>query len=103
MALIFAGAVGYGIFHGTVNVMLPEFTKRSFGEKDYAAIYSWISMSACAANIANGLICGTIIHRTGSFAGVLVGLAALLAVGAILVSMLRRYSLLDIESRKQAS
>ena len=97
IALVFAGAVGYGIFHGTVNVMLPEFTKRSFGDRDYARIYAWVSMSACAANIANGLICGTILHVTGDYAAVFIGLAVLLGIGGVLVWMLRKRSILDLE------
>ena len=98
MALIFAGALGYGIFHGTVNVMLPQFTKRSFGDRDYARIYSRVSMAACAANIANGLICGTILHITGDYTLVLLGLAVLLALGIVIVAMLRRQSILDLKS-----
>ena len=94
IALIFLGALGYGFFHGTVNVMLPVFTKRSFGEKDYARIYSRISMAACAASVATGLICGTIIHLTNDFAIVFFGISIMMALSMILVIRLKKYSVL---------
>ncbi len=88
-ALIFAGAVGYGFFHGTTNVMMPVFTERAFGNYDYAKIYSRISMASCAASVTNGFIFGTIIHITGSYQIVLVAIACLMALAAFVVLALR--------------
>lgn len=87
---MYIGAIGYGFFHGTVNVMLPVFSEKSFGTKDYAKIYSRISMASCAAGLTTGLVWGTVIHVTGTYTIVFVGISCLMAVAAGLVVVLRK-------------
>ncbi len=86
---VFAGAALYGIFHGTTNVMLPEFSEFSFGRAHYAHIYSRISMAACAGNLATGFIWGTVIRLTGSYTIVFSGIACLMAVAICVVLLLK--------------
>ncbi len=86
---VFLGAGLYGIFHGTTNVMLPEFSEFAFGRAHYAHIYSRISMAACAGNLVTGFIWGTVIHLTGSYVIVFCGIACLMAVAAGVVLLLK--------------
>ncbi len=88
-AFVFVGAALYGIFHGTTNVMLPEFSEFAFGRAHYAHIYSRISMAACAGNLVTGFIWGTVIHLTGSYAIVFCGIVCLMAVAAGVVLTLK--------------
>jgi len=71
--LIYAAAFAYGFFYGITNVMTPIITKRAFGVRDYANIYSRISMAASLAGATTGFVWGTVVELFGfsvMFAGV---------------------------------
>ena len=88
-AFVFIGAALYGIFHGTTNVMLPEFSEFAFGRAHYAHIYARISMAACAGNLVTGFVWGTVIHLTGDYRIVFTGIAILMGVAIVVVLLIK--------------
>ncbi len=94
-AIIYVAAFTYGCYYGVTNVMMPILTRHSFGNRDYAQIYSRISMAATLAGATAGFVWGSIIDATGSYATMFVGIGGMLVLTVILVGAL---ALLD---RKQ--
>ena len=69
--------------------MLPEISEFAFGRAHYAHIYSRISMAACAGNLVTGFIWGTVIHATGNYVIVFVGIVILMLVAAVDVFLIK--------------
>lgn len=88
--VIYVAAFSFGIYYGVANVMMPIFTRKSFGDKDYSKIYSRISMSASISNIVAALVWGTLIDVTGSFVYMFVGVGILLAATIVLILIMAR-------------
>ena len=87
---VYVGAFLFGVYYGITNVMMPIFTRRNFGNKEYSAIYSRIAMSASISNIVAALLWGTLIDLTSSYLYMFIGVAALLVVTiALLLAMPR--------------
>ena len=40
----YVAALAFGFYYGITNVMMPQLTRRAFGNRDYAPIYSKVSM-----------------------------------------------------------
>lgn len=74
----YAAALLFGLYYGITNVMMPLFTRRAFGNRDYAPIYSKVSMVASVSNAAAALIWGTVIDATGSYMPMFVGVIVLM-------------------------
>ncbi len=86
----YAAALFFGAYYGITNVMMPIFTRKSFGDRDYAQIYSRVSMVASISNAAAAFIWGTVIDATHSFLPMFVGVIALMALTIVTVIAIGR-------------
>ena len=68
-------AWGMGIY----TTLLPQVTRRVFGSREYASIWSLISTVGCAGTFVANPIWGTIYDLTGTYTLGLIGAAVLLA------------------------
>lgn len=89
LVLFYAGAFAFGVYYGVANVMLPIFTRHAFGLRDYAKIYSRISMAATAGLTITGFVWGTLVDVTG-FGAMFAGVAVFILVAVALVFLLGR-------------
>ncbi len=89
-AAYYVAALSFGVYYGITNVMMPLFTRRSFGNKDYAPIYAKISMVASVSNAAAALIWGTVIDATQSYMPMFVGVIVLMVLTIICVLLIMR-------------
>ena len=80
----YIGAGGFGLYYGVTNVMLPILARRSFGDAEYAVIYSKISIVSAVSNVMAALILGTLIDATGSYLTMFGCVAVVLCVSAAL-------------------
>lgn len=80
----YIGAGGFGLYYGVTNVMLPILARRSFGDAEYAVIYSKISIVSAVSNVVAALILGTLIDATGSYLSMFGCVAVVLCVSAAL-------------------
>lgn len=90
MVIVYAAAFSYGFYYGVTNVMMPILTRRSFGNKDYATIYSRVSMAATLAGASAGFVWGPIINASGSYMPVFVGVDVMLLITIVLIAILAR-------------
>lgn len=95
-AIIYVAAFTYGCYYGVTNVMMPILTRHSFGNKDYAQIYSRISMAATLAGATAGFVWGSIIDATGTYSSMFIGIGGMLVLTVILIGAL---ALLDKKQR----
>lgn len=86
----YAAALFFGVYYGITNVMMPIFTRRSFGDRDYAQIYSRISMVNSISNAAAALIWGTVIDATHSYLPMFIGVMLLMAATIVTVVAIGR-------------
>lgn len=65
--LVYAGGALFGVFFASATTTTPQLTRKVFGNKDYAQIYSYVT-AVCAFLAAFGsAIWGFIYDFTGSF------------------------------------
>lgn len=81
----YVAALLFGLYYGITNVMMPLLTRRAFGDKDYAPIYSKVSMVASISNGVAALIWGTIIDASGSYMPLFIGSIVLMVLSIICV------------------
>ena len=86
----YAAALFFGAYYGITNVMMPIFTRASFGDRDYAQIYSRVSMVASISNAAAAFIWGTVIDATHSYLPMFVGVIVLMALTIVTVVAIGR-------------
>lgn len=86
----YVAALAFGCYYGITNVMMPLFTRRCFGNRDYAPIYAKVSMVASVSNAAAALIWGTVIDATHSYMPMFAGVAVLMALSIASVVLLMR-------------
>ena len=86
--LIYLAAFTYGFYYGVTNVMMPILTRHSFGNRDYAQIYSRVSMAATLAGATAGFVWGTVIDAVGSFLPLFIGVGGMLALTVALIGAL---------------
>ena len=86
----YAAALFFGAYYGITNVMMPIFTRKSFGDCDYAQIYSRVSMVASVSNAAAAFIWGTVIDATQSYMPMFVGVIVLMALTIVTVIAIGR-------------
>ena len=86
----YAAALFFGVYYGITNVMMPIFTRASFGDRDYAQIYSRVSMVASVSNAAAAFIWGTVIDATHSYLPMFVGVIVLMALTIVTVIAIGR-------------
>ena len=70
--------------------MMPLFTRKSFGDVEYAQIYSRVSMVNSISNVVGGFAWGTIVSVTGSYVVMFGGAIALMAITGIVVVAISR-------------
>lgn len=85
----YVSAFCFGVYYGITNVMMPLFTRASFGDADYAKIYARVSMVASVSNAAAAFIWGTLIDATQSYMPMFVGVIALMAISCVMVVLIR--------------
>lgn len=88
--VFYASALLFGVYYGITNVMMPLFTRRAFGDAEYAQIYSRVSMVASISNVIGGFVWGTLVSITGSYVVMFVGAIALMAITCIIVVAISR-------------
>ena len=88
----YAAALLFGAYYGISNVMMPLFTRASFGDADYALIYSRVSMVASVSNAIAAFVLGTVIDATGSYLPMFVIVLVLMAITVATVIALSRLS-----------
>ena len=86
----YAAALFFGAYYGITNVMMPIFTRASFGDRDYAQIYSRVSMVASISNAAAAFIWGTVIDATHSYLPMFVDVIVLMALAIVTVVAIGR-------------
>ena len=86
--LIYLAAFTYGFYYGVTNVMMPILTRHSFGNRDYAQIYSRVSMAATLAGATAGFVWGTVIDAVDSFLPLFIGVGGMLALTVALIGAL---------------
>ena len=70
--------------------MMPLFTRKSFGDAEYAQIYSRVSMVASISNVIGAFVWGTVVSVTGSYVVMFCGAIALMAITCIVVVAISR-------------
>ena len=85
--VLYIAAFLFGFEYGVTNVMMPIYTRKSFGTADYANIYSRISMVCSVGSITTGFIWGTVVQVTGSYVPMAIGLIVVLALGVVAALM----------------
>lgn len=88
-----AASLFFGIYYGIANVMIPLFTRASFGNADYARIYARVSMVASISNALGAFAWGTIVSIVGDYAymfGTAAILMAITAAGVVIIGALQR-------------
>lgn len=86
----YAAALLFGVYYGVTNVMMPLFTRRAFGDAEYAQIYSRVSMVASISNVIGAFVWGTVVSLTGSYIVMFCGAIALMAVTCAVVVAIGR-------------
>lgn len=86
----YAAALLFGVYYGITNVMMPLFTRLSFGDAEYAQVYSRVSMVASISNVIGAFAWGTVVSLTGSYVVMFCGAIALMAVTCIVVVAISR-------------
>ena len=86
----FAAALLFGVYYGITNVMMPLFTRLSFGDAEYAQIYSRVSMVASISNGIGAFVWGTVVSLTGSYVVMFCGAIALMVITCIVVVAIGR-------------
>ncbi len=81
-ALAWPGLILLALGMGIYTTLLPQVTRRVFGSREYASIWSLISTVGCAGTFVGYPLWGTIYDLTGTYTLGLVGAAVILA-GAI--------------------
>ena len=97
----YAAALFFGAYYGITNVMMPIFTRASFGDRDYAQIYSRVSMVASISNAAAAFIWGTVIDATHSYMPMFVGVIVLMALTIVTVVTIGRMQHREELARKR--
>ena len=69
---------------------MPLFTRASFGDAEYARIYSRVSMVASISNVIGGFVWGTLVSITGSYVVMFVGAIALMIITCAVVLVMSR-------------
>ena len=88
--VFYASALLFGVYYGITNVMLPLFTRASFGDAEYARIYSRVSMIASISNATGAFVWGTIVSVSGSYAAMFGGAIVLMATTCAIVVAIGR-------------
>ena len=88
--VFYASALLFGVYYGITNVMLPLFTRASFGDAEYARIYSRVSMVASISNATGAFVWGTIVSVSGSYAAMFGGAIVLMATTCAIVVAIGR-------------
>ena len=88
--VFYASALLFGVYYGITNVMLPLFTRASFGDAEYALIYSRVSMVASISNATGAFVWGTIVSVSGSYAAMFGGAIVLMATTCAIVVAIGR-------------
>ena len=86
----YAAALLFGVYYGITNVMMPLFTRRAFGDAEYAQIYSRVSMVASISNVIGAFVWGTVVSLTGSYVVMFCGAIALMAMTCAVVVAISR-------------
>ena len=86
----YGAALLFGVYYGITNVMMPLFTRKSFGDAEYAQIYSRVSMVASISNVIGAFVWGTVVSVTGSYVVMFCGAIALMAITCIVVVAISR-------------
>ena len=86
----YTAALAFGFYYGITNVMMPLFTRRSFGNRDYAPIYAKVSMVASISNAVAALIWGTVIDATHSYMPMFIGVIVLMLLSIVCVVAIER-------------
>lgn len=90
IAAYYAASFAFGFYYGITNVMMPLFTRRSFGDVEYSKIYAKVSMVASISNAVAALIWGTVIDATASYMPMFIGVAVLMLLSILCVMLLSR-------------
>ena len=90
MPVFYAAALLFGVYYGITNVMMPLFTRLSFGDAEYAQIYSRVSMVASISNVIGAFVWGTVVSLTGSYVVMFCGAIALMAITCVVVVAISR-------------
>lgn len=88
VSFYYAAALLFGFYYGITNVMMPILTRMSFGDVEYAKIYSRVSMIASISNAVGAFVWGTIISLTNSYAAMFVGAVLLMMITGVLVVLI---------------
>ena len=88
--VFYASALLFGVYYGITNVMMPLFTRASFGDAEYARIYSRVSMIASISNATGAFVWGTIVSVTGSYVAMFGGAILLMAITCAIVVAIGR-------------
>ncbi|MBQ9001117.1 MAG: MFS transporter, partial [Eggerthellaceae bacterium] len=83
-------ALLFGVYYGITNVMMPLFTRASFGDAEYARIYSRVSMIASISNATGAFVWGTVVSVTGSYLAMFGGAILLMAITCAIVVAIGR-------------
>ena len=70
--------------------MMPLFTRASFGDAEYARIYSRVSMIASISNATGAFVWGTVVSVTGSYLAMFGGAIVLMAITCVIVVAIER-------------
>lgn len=87
---LYAAAFVYGCFYGITNVMTPIITRRAFGDAEYPAIYSRVSMAASVGSVVSGFIWGASIEMTGGYTLMFAGVVAVMLLTMLSVRLIAR-------------
>ena len=88
--VFYVSALLFGVYYGITNVMLPLFTRASFGDVEYARIYSRVSMIASISNATGAFVWGTIVSVSGSYVAMFGGAIVLMAITCAIVVAIGR-------------
>lgn len=83
--LFYLGMVVFGIGYAGLTVLVPLLVRNSFGSRNYADIFSWVSTGIFVATSVSFLVYGRIVDLTGSFTWCFILVIALYVLAALLI------------------
>ena len=80
MVLFSAGCILFALGYSALSVICPLLAREAFGTRDFARIYSYVTMTLFFCNAVANSLFANIYDKTGSYSGVFVLAAVLYAV-----------------------
>lgn len=83
--LVYVGMAVFGLGYAGLTVIVPMLVRTSFGSRNYAEIFSWVSTGIFLATALSFIVYGRIVDLTGSFSGAFILVIVMYVIAALLI------------------